>query len=137
MERTKTGTTNTITTYEQKLLSLAGALVSRANFANSLGMTYNGDRDIYKALGYPININYKDYASRYIRQDMAKAIIEKVDKVNDGNILFIEAKGMTIMLDIIKEGTNQRKDYDIILCRCGAIAHLGDMTVRGGLGYYG
>lgn len=93
MERTKGGTTNNITTNEQQLLSLAGALVSRANFAASLGMSYSGNRDIYKALGYPINIFYKDYAARYIRQDMAKAIIDRPANLTwQGGLIVQESK---------------------------------------------
>ncbi|MFA5935021.1 MAG: anti-CBASS Acb1 family protein [Candidatus Paceibacterota bacterium] len=92
MERTKGGNSK-IVTNEQQLLSLAGALVSRANFANSLGKSYDGNRDIYRALGYPTNITYNDYALRYIRQDMAKAIIDRpANLVWQGGLIVQESK---------------------------------------------
>lgn len=92
MERIKP-VTNKMGTNEAQLLSLASSLVSRANFATRLGMSYGGDRDIYKALGYPTNITYADYAVRYIRQDMAKAIIDRPAKLTwQGGLIIQESK---------------------------------------------
>lgn len=92
MERTKSGSGKIISN-EQQLLSMAGALVSRANFANALGQSYGGERDIYQALGYPINITYRDYALRYIRQDIAKAIIDRPANLTwQGGLIVQESK---------------------------------------------
>jgi hypothetical protein len=53
-------------------------LVSRAALAAALGMQYGGDRNVYQALGYEENeITYAQYASRYERQDIAKAVINR------------------------------------------------------------
>ena len=52
-------------------------LVNRALLGSKLGMQYGTDRDLYEALGYPINITYADYIARYIRQDIASAIINR------------------------------------------------------------
>jgi len=79
---------------EQSLQTLASALVSRANMAASLGQqTYGGNRDIYQALGYPITITYEDYAARYLRQDMAKAVIDRPAKATwQGELNLQESK---------------------------------------------
>lgn len=53
-------------------------LVGRLRIGSRLGLdTYGGDRDIYNALGYPKEITFENYYSRYIRQDIAKAIIDR------------------------------------------------------------
>ena len=69
-----------IQTLEQRLQTLS-VLVSRANLAAKLGQQYGADRDLYQALGYPLTIDYTDYASRYSRQDIAKAVIDRPVKV--------------------------------------------------------
>jgi len=73
MKRTKFST-NTAQTNQIQVLS---ELVGRANLMSRLGNQYDGDRDIYEALGYPLNLKYEDYASRYLRQDIARAIIDR------------------------------------------------------------
>lgn len=73
-ERTKQG--NGQPNWEQ-IRVFTSALIGRAIFAARLGQQYGGDRDIYNALGYKIDIEYRDYAARYLRQDMAKAIINR------------------------------------------------------------
>jgi len=45
--------------------------------ASYLGYQYGGDRDMYRALGYPTEISFAEYYSRYTRQDIARAIINK------------------------------------------------------------
>lgn len=64
---------------QQARLQVLSELVNRANLASRMGtMTYDGNRDIYQALGYPKVLNYSQfYLPQYIRQDMAKAIIDR------------------------------------------------------------
>jgi len=52
-------------------------LMQRMAWAGRVGKQYNGERDVYKALGYPVTITYEDYSSRYLRQDIAAAIINR------------------------------------------------------------
>lgn len=60
------------------LLKVYGALIGRAELAARLGYQYGGDRNVYEALGYPTDkITYEDYAAKYERQDIAKAIINR------------------------------------------------------------
>ena len=53
------------------------AIMSRYLMATKLGMQFGGDRDIYKALGYKEKLTYHDYLSQYLRQDMARAIVDR------------------------------------------------------------
>ena len=62
--------------------ALSTAAVIRAQLSNQLGMqTYGGDRNIYQALGYLLEIKYTDYLGRYQRQDISKAIIDRPIRV--------------------------------------------------------
>lgn len=58
-------------------IQVLSALTNRAMIAARLGKSYSGDRDLYEALGYKLNPDFKDYLSRYTRQDIAKAVINK------------------------------------------------------------
>lgn len=78
MERTKSIQTNA--QLERKIETLS-TLVSRAQLGSRIGLqSYGGKRDMYEALGYMKTIAYDDYAARYIRQDIAKAIIDRPAK---------------------------------------------------------
>lgn len=80
-----------IQTLERQIQTLS-MLVGRANLAAKLGMQYGTDRDLYQALGYPLTITYADYSSKYLRQDIAKAIIDRPVKVTwRGELEIIES----------------------------------------------
>lgn len=71
MKRTKFPT-------KSKQLQTLSELVARMSLASRMGYQYGGDRDVYQALGYPTTtILYADYAAKYARQDIAKAIIDR------------------------------------------------------------
>lgn len=65
---------------------------NRLLLAAKLGVdTYSGVRDVYQTLGYPKELTFENYWSRYNRQDIAKAIIDRpVDASWKGNIQVIE-----------------------------------------------
>jgi hypothetical protein len=67
-------------------------VLGRFQFFSNLGLdSYDGARDIYKALGYPKTITWQNYWSRYGRQDIAKAIIDRPVKASwKGEIDIIE-----------------------------------------------
>ena len=74
-------------------LQTLSALVSRANLSAGLGMDqFNGERDIYEALGYKKTLMFSDYASRYLRQDIARAVIDRPAKATwQGPLLLQES----------------------------------------------
>lgn len=50
-------------------------LADRATLARSIGMQYDGRRDVYAAAGYPQTLDYDDYNGAYKRQDIARRIV--------------------------------------------------------------
>ena len=52
------------------------ATLSRAALRQALGETYDGKRDVYRVLGYPKEITYKQYNDAYERQDIAQRIVD-------------------------------------------------------------
>ncbi len=59
------------------IVKTLGAISQRMKYAETLGETYGGDRDLYQALGYKTNLEYKDYYQKFKRGDIAKVIISK------------------------------------------------------------
>jgi len=83
MQRTKTHKGNgssqqgpKMQALEQRLQNLS-MLVARAELLSGYGSQYGGDRDIYEALGYKIDLTWDDYYVKYHRQDIASAIIDR------------------------------------------------------------
>ena len=59
-------------------ISLEGTLLNRGVLSSLLGFQYRGERDLYQALGYPSGeIKFSEFYSRYTRQDIAKAVIDR------------------------------------------------------------
>ncbi len=74
----KTNTPRMLDSYSKaEIIAYSTELVNRASLAARLGYQYDGDRNIYQALGYPLTIAYEDYAARYARQDIARAVINR------------------------------------------------------------
>lgn len=110
MERTK----GVIMTNERKLLTMASALVSRANLAMSLGQQqYGGDRDVYQALGYPLAIKFSDYAARYTRQDIAKAVIDRPAKATWEGELNLQEPTTAEDTELETEWVTLRKEFKL------------------------
>ena len=60
-----------------ELLALTSILTARMDLSNRMGMQFEGDRNLYQALGYPSNIVYTEYLGKYKRHEMAKAVIDR------------------------------------------------------------
>ena len=76
----------------QALTAIQGTLLSRVSQFAKLGYQYEGDRDLYQALGYKIILDETDYYAQYTRQDMAKAIINKpVNATWRGGVKLLES----------------------------------------------
>ena len=94
MERTKIKSANGNGQMQSgQLLQVFSELTNRIALATQMGFQYRGDRDVYQALGYPLqtSLKYSDYYARYLRQDMAKAIIDRPVKASwKGELSVIE-----------------------------------------------
>jgi uncharacterized protein len=60
----------------QNNMKLMSALVSRAGLASKLGMQFDGDRDLYKVLGYKRSLTFDHYLTKYKRQNVAARIVD-------------------------------------------------------------
>jgi hypothetical protein len=77
----------------KQIQTLTSMVVARAQIAARLGMQYGGDRDIYKALGYKTILTYDDFLAQYIRQDIAKAVIDRPVKATwQGQLELVESQ---------------------------------------------
>lgn len=52
-------------------------IIERAALSSRLGKSFKGRRDIYESLGYNRNPTFQDFLDCYLRQDIAKAIIDR------------------------------------------------------------
>lgn len=59
----------------KELQNLTSVIVSRSTLASQLGESFDGDRKLYTACGYPLTITYERYKGRFTRQDIAKRIV--------------------------------------------------------------
>ena len=92
MERTKKKETSSALTNHQVQV-LTSMVVARAELASKLGMQFGGDRNLYQALGYKIELNWADYWAQYSRGDIAKAIIDRPVKATwQGQLELIESE---------------------------------------------
>jgi hypothetical protein len=91
MERTKSNS-KTIQALETKLRAYS-ELYNRLALAQNAGYSYDGDRNLYQALGYKTDLTFTDYYSQYKRQDIARAVIDRPVQVTwRGKLKIVEAE---------------------------------------------
>lgn len=72
-------------------IQVLSALLARTQLFYRLGQQYDGNRDVYQALGYPQTLSFQDYWGKYERHDIAKAIINRpVQATWRGDIQVVE-----------------------------------------------
>lgn len=59
-------------------LKANSVLMARMQFASSLGLTFDGARQLYQVLGYKKQLTFQDYYLQYQREDLGKVVIDKV-----------------------------------------------------------
>lgn len=74
------GFTPSAATQADELRALTSVLIERMQFARAAGLSFGGDRDMYKILGYDEIITPAQYRARYRRGGLAKRIIEAYPK---------------------------------------------------------
>ena len=95
MQRTKFQTNaQEIDVNLQSRLLVLSTIANRYGLAQRMsGQTYNGARDMYSALGYPKELSWEDYYSRYVCQDLASAVINRpVNKAWRGDTMIQETR---------------------------------------------
>ena len=77
---------------KQQVLQAYSELIGRLNLANKMGVSYDGNRDLYSTLGYPRRVTFTEFYGKFRRQDMAKAIINRPVKATwRGELVLLEA----------------------------------------------
>ena len=114
----------------EELKRYASALVARTQLASRLGtMSYDGNRDIYQALGYPKELTFVgNYLPQYIRQDIAKAVIDRPVRAAWRGGLEIHAVGSEGEESSIEKAWNElEKQFKIhtILMRLDKLVGIG------------
>lgn len=73
---------------------ILGSIAGRIAMSNLMStQSFGGSRDMFNALGYKKDVNFYDYLSRYIRQDIAKAIIDRpITATWQGDLRVLESK---------------------------------------------
>ena len=121
---------STFVANQKKQLQFLSEVTNRANLASKLGYQYEGDRDIYEALGYKKELLIEDYAAQYARQDIAQAIIERpVTATWAGGVKLIEADNT--------EETELQKQWDALDEEIQLTSKLRRLDTLVGLGRYG
>lgn len=82
MKRTRTNKTaqqkgDLVLMQKAQDIAILSESIGRLNLSERLGKSYGGERDVYDALGYPKTLNFIDYYTKYKRQDIAKAVIDR------------------------------------------------------------
>lgn len=83
-----------------KLIANISDLNSRYSLASALGQTFEGNRDLYEVLGYKKSVEFKDYLALYVRQDIAKRVVESASNPIFNNTPVIESINSTLTTDI-------------------------------------
>ena len=67
-------------------------LLARNKLARMLGESFEGDRDLYKALGYSKGLSFANYFQQYSRQDIAEAVIDRpIEATWSGDLQVLES----------------------------------------------
>jgi len=116
---------------KEKLQVLHSMLVERNRLASRLGLQqYGGERDIYRALGYKVKLDYDDFYARYMRQDIAKAIIDRPVKATwQGDLELIESED--------NEETPFEAGWKMLNWELGIKTRLARVDKLTGIGRYG
>jgi len=107
------------------------AMVHRMRMATNLGMQYEGERNLYQALGYPLHVNYHDYLGKYIRLDIAKAIIDRPVGATWRGVLALEEskKGEDTPFELAWQTLRDSLNLKMMFSRVDRLASIGRYAV--------
>jgi len=72
----KNGNGNAGLAINEATLQVLSAISGRAALASALGKSFVGDRDLYQAMGYPLEISLDQYEAKYQRQDVPGKVVD-------------------------------------------------------------
>jgi hypothetical protein len=127
MERTKHNEDKKQPLTNKQLAAFASQLVGRAQLAYQMGFQYDGDRDIYKALGYPVKLEYNDFLGKYTRHEIAKAVIKRpVNATWQGKLELVESdQPEDTIFEETWEKLNRKLKLKTVLSRLDKLTGIG------------
>lgn len=104
----------------------------RLSLGGRAGLSYGGNRDLYKVLGYKPTLTFEDYYAKYDRQDMASRIVEAPaeDTWRDPPEI-LDGIG-----DEAKDNTGFTTDMINALAALSAWQEIENVDVLAGIGHY-
>ncbi|MEO6566213.1 MAG: phage portal protein [Casimicrobiaceae bacterium] len=110
-------------------------LLSRSMLGNRLGVSFNGERDLYESFGYPRNPNFQDYQNLYERGGLAQRIIKKhCDSTWNKVPVLIDGQARSDSLDA--EATDFLKAWDALQKKLGIIQVMRQADIMCNIGRY-
>lgn len=114
-----------------KLVNFASELLNRAKLGARLGVTYDGRRDLYQALGYQRTLKVQDYRERYRRNGIARRIISAFPQATWRNSPIVVEKGVHL------EDSEFAQTFQRLADRVNLYHYLERVDKLSGVGSYG
>jgi len=113
------------------LRQASSVLMARDKMSNLVGKTYEGDRDLYKYLGYKRNLSYEDYSQRYDRGGIAARIIDAYPQATWRNPPKVKEAGVR------KRATEFEREWEKLVKSMGLFHYLERLDKIAGVGRWG
>ena len=109
-----------------------GIMRNRADLANRMGLTFEGQRDLYKYLGYKRTLEYTDFYARYKRGGIASRIVDAYPQAT--------WRQQPILLDPEAQLHDERgkfvKSFDVMATRLNLYHYFERADKLAGIGQY-
>jgi hypothetical protein len=112
--------------------NLASVLVQRQSWQRLAGVTHDGARDLYDALGYKRDLTTADYRARYERGGIAARIVEVFPQATwrgEGELVEDENPEKTTAFEKTWDALNKRLNIWATFCRADILAGLGRYSI--------
>lgn len=115
----------------QMRLQTLSALASRVSLGYKMGFSHQGERNIRETLGYPTKITSSDLISRWKRQDIARAIVDRPVKATWQGVLSIQEPEIEDETELEKTFNKLEQQLHLkrVFMRVDRLAQLGKYAV--------
>jgi hypothetical protein len=122
-------TVERISSEEMEAFNVLSGMLDRYTTASQAGLSFSGARDLYTELGYPNDLSFDDYASRYDREGLSGRIVDKPaeDTWRNGAVILEEGAEDTTFVEAWERLIDKLKIWRVL-------TNLDRIT---GLGEYG
>lgn len=109
----------------------AADLLGRGRLSGAAGSQFGGDRDLYDTLGYDKQIDIDQYWEKYLRQDIARTIVDAPAVTSWREMPDIEDD------DDTENTTPFEDDVQTVVDATNALEHFKNVDRLAGIGHYG